>query len=289
METIWLLYDDSDFEINRGFAEMLAHRGATRSLALKPVLLSQLTLFMDEVGTPRCLLNGQNACPRAVLSRQRDWLISRHFELMGIPVFNNSLVCRIANDKRITHQFLNGLPMPRTTFLLPCQTGPSYGASFPLILKPASSHGGDRVCLVQNEAEWQAALAAIRPACAIEQDAATESGRDLRVYVVGGRIIAGVLRTAAQGVVSNFKRGGHVALHAITDEERLLVQSVIDRFDRAGAPLVLAGVDLLFHHGRPVIGEVEDVVGSRMLYQTSDIDIASLFLNEIVRLLARHE
>ena len=33
----------------------------------------------------------------------------------------------------------------------------------------------------------------------------------------------------------------------------------------------------LFH--RPVVNEVEDVVGSRMLYQTSDIDIVSLFLD----------
>ncbi len=40
----------------------------------------------------------------------------------------------------------------------------------------------------------------------------------------------------------------------------------------------MAGVDLLYDQGRPVIGEVEDVVGSRMLYQTSDIDIVSLYL-----------
>ena len=41
----------------------------------------------------------------------------------------------------------------------------------------------------------------------------------------------------------------------------------------------MAGVDLLYDHGQPVVGEVEDVVGSRMLYKTSDIDIVSLFLN----------
>ena len=87
------------------------------------------------------------------------------------------------------------------------------------------------------------------------------------------------VRTAAQGVVSNFKRGGSVALHSLTPQERALAQAVIDRFSSAGAPLTLAGVDLMNDRGRPVVNEVEDVVGSRMLYQTSDIDIVSLFVD----------
>ena len=99
------------------------------------------------------------------------------------------------------------------------------------------------------------------------------------MYVVHGRIVAAVMRTAAQGVVSNFKRGGSVALRGLTPQERALAQAVIDRFSSAGAPLTLAGVDLMNDHGRPVVNEVEDVVGSRMLYQTSDIDIVSLFLD----------
>ena len=112
------------------------------------------------------------------------------------------------------------------------------------------------------------------------------AGQDLRVYVVHGRIVAGVMRTAAHGVVSNFKRGGSVALHALTPQERALAQAVIGRFARAGAPLTLAGVDLMFDRGRPVVNEVEDVVGSRMLYQTSDIDIVSLFLDGISDIVA---
>lgn len=85
------------------------------------------------------------------------------------------------------------------------------------------------------------------------------------MYVVHGRIVAAVMRTAAQGVVSNFKRGGSVALHSLTPQERALAQAVIDRFSSAGAPLTLAGVDLMNDRGRPVVNEVEDVVGSRQL------------------------
>ena len=113
------------------------------------------------------------------------------------------------------------------------------------------------------------------------QSVVKRPGRDLRVYVLFGQIVAGVMRTAQSGVVSNYKRGGNVELHALTREERQLVEEVIARFNAAGAPLCFAGVDLLYEDYGPVIGEVEDVVGSRMLYRVSDLDIVGLYLDEI--------
>lgn len=279
MDTLWLLYDEADLALNVGFAELMRDRGQARGLDIVPVTTRELTLGMDPSGTPICLRDGVAARPRAVLSRQRSSLISFHFEQMGIPVFNSARVCAICNDKRVTHQFLSGLPMPETVFLPAGCCAPPPGTRFPVILKPACSHGGDRVTLVHNEREWCEAAAAILPQPALQQAVVDGAGQDLRVYVVHGRIVAGVLRTAAQGVVSNFKRGGHVALHTLSPQEHMLAQAVIDRFALAGAPLTFAGVDLMVDRGRPVVNEVEDVVGSRMLYQTSDIDIVSLFLD----------
>ena len=285
MKTLWLVYDDIDYAVNQSFARMMQERGEPLGLDVQAVVLSELVLGMTEDGQPFCLRSGVAARPDAILSRQRDSLISEHFERMGIPVFNNSLVCRICNDKRITYQFLQGLPMPQTSFLSPLYKEPPAGTQFPVVLKPACSHGGDRILVVHTPEEWQEAAKRILPEPALQQAVVTEAGQDLRVYVLGGQILAGVMRTARSGVVSNFKQGGHVALHELTQEERSLAQAVIDRFEQAGAPLHMAGVDLLYDHGHPVIGEVEDVVGSRMLYNTSDIDIVALYLQHIVKML----
>jgi glutathione synthase/RimK-type ligase-like ATP-grasp enzyme len=118
---------------------------------------------------------------------------------------------------------------------------------------------------------------------ALHQAVVDQPGRDLRVYVLFGQILAGVMRTAKAGVVSNFKLGGSVALHELTDAERLLAEAVIQRFEDAGAPLCMAGVDLLYSDDGPVVSEVEDVVGSRMLYQVSDIDLVVLYLQGIAQ------
>ena len=143
--------------------------------------------------------------------------------------------------------------------------------------------------LCADRGEWLEASARIRPEPMLEQRVVTEAGRDLRVYVVFGEIVAGVMRTAKTGVVSNFKLGGGVSLHELTQAERALATQVIERFAQSGAPLCFAGVDLLYDHGEPVVSEVEDVVGSRMLYQVSEIDVANLYLSQLAEILRRGE
>lgn len=281
MKTCWLLYDAPDLAVNRDFAAMMKDYGSRYGLHIQAVTLQQLTLGMDSAGQPYTLWSGSPARPDAVLSRMRlDW-VSEHFERMGIPVFNNSKVCRICNDKRRTHQFLQGLPMADTIFVTDAGGVP---ATLPRVVKPADGHGGEAVQLISDEAAWQKAVCqpgieSSRPL--LHQAVVEKPGRDLRVYVLFGQILAGVMRTAKQGVVSNFKLGGDVALHPLTDAERTLAQAVIERFEAAGAPLHMAGVDLLYSKAGPLISEVEDVVGSRMLYKVSDIDLADLYLRGI--------
>ena len=153
-------------------------------------------------------------------------------------------------------------------------------------LKPADGHGGESVQLLENSTAYDEAVRKLntngsRPS--LHQAVIDQPGLDLRVYVLFGKILAGVLRTAKAGVISNFKLGGSVVLHELTDAERDLAQAVIQRFEEAGAPLCMAGVDLLYSNSGPVISEVEDVVGSRMLYQVSDIDLVELYLQGIAQ------
>ena len=281
MKIGWLLYEGSDLAENRNYAEHITRLGLVRGLTIETVRMAQLSLGVDEGGALTLRKDGRPALPDFMLARHRDALVSEHFERMGVPVFNGARVCALCNDKRATLQFLAGLPMLATTFVNHrYAVAPAEGA-YPLVVKPAASHGGDRVCRVANEYEWREAVDEILPQDIVQQQVATEAGRDLRVYVLFGEIVAAVMRTATRGIVSNFKRGGDVRLHTLAEGERALVRAVVERFRDAGAPLCFAGVDLLYHHGAPVIGEVEDVVGSRMLYKVSDMDIAGMYLDAV--------
>ncbi|NLI21274.1 MAG: ATP-grasp domain-containing protein [Clostridiales bacterium] len=281
MKTGWLLYDEGDLAKNRDFAAYFEREGEKRGLTIETVRTSQLAMGVRANGALWLRRDGRETLPNFAVSRQRDALVSAQLEGLGVPVFNGSRVCAICNDKRVTHQFLAGLPMMETTFVSHRYAVAPGEDAYPLVVKPACGHGGQGVRRVANEYEWRDAVDDILPQDILQQKIADGGGRDLRLYVLFGQIVAAVLRTAREGIVSNFKRGGAVAAHAPTPEERRLAELVVARFEAAGAPLCFAGVDLLCHGGAPVIGEVEDVVGSRMLYQVSDLDIVGLYLDRL--------
>ena len=279
----WLLYDEQDFAVNRDFAELVHREGERLGLCIRPVLTYELPLRAGRDEGFLVLANGREVSrPEFVISRQRNPNISDQLEAVGIPVFNNAKVCRLCNDKRRTITFLEGFPMMPGKFVLP--TDPLYppaGTAYPVILKPAGGHGGDRVLWADNDAQWQAAAQRIAPDPIVQQEVADNIGKDLRVYIVFGKIVGAVMRTAKQGFISNFKKGGQAAWHVLTAQEHDLAMRVVHRFSQENAELCLAGVDFLYHQGNPVIGEVEDVVGSRMLYHVSDVNIVRLFLEAL--------
>ncbi len=266
----WLLYDAGDYEDNRMFAAHMQDKAQPLGLELQVVFTHTLAFPL-------------HTQPDFVISRQRNPKISQALEREGIPVFNSAKVCKICNDKRATHAFLQGLPQMETHFVDSDATYQPTDDTYPLVIKPALGHGGDRVVLAENEAELRGALAAILPKPALVQETASGAGRDLRVYVLFGNIVAAVMRTAKEGIVSNYKRGGTIELHTVTEAETALVSKILQRFAEHGAPLSFAGVDMLYQDGKPVVSEVEDVVGSRMLYQLSDIDIIDLYIQEIAK------
>ncbi len=279
-KTCWMLYDQADLAINRDFVHWMQQLAIPMGMEVCAVCTEDLTIGMDEQGHPFCLQKGVSTRPDFVLSRQRDTLYPLHFEHMGIPVYNGSRVCELCNDKRKTHQFLQGLPMPYSVFLTASSMVELPPIPFPFVLKPAKSHGGDRIFRIDSLQLWQEKIKLILPEEAICQSVASDEGKDLRVYVLFGKIVAGVMRTAKHGLVSNYKQGGGVCLHTLSSQEIALANEVIKRFDQEKAPLMFAGIDFLYHNGKPLIGEVEDVVGSRMLYETSDLDIAKMLLQK---------
>jgi glutathione synthase/RimK-type ligase-like ATP-grasp enzyme len=101
--------------------------------------------------------------------------------------------------------------------------------------------------------------------------------QDLRVYVIGNKIQAAVLRTAKEGFKSNYSLGGEVSLYFLSEQETEIVNTIMDQFDFG-----LVGIDFIIgDEGELIFNEIEDVVGSRMLYRCSDINIVERYLKFI--------
>ncbi|MBR0135527.1 MAG: ATP-grasp domain-containing protein [Clostridia bacterium] len=205
-----------------------------------------------------------------IINRGRDAELTRYLEQNGLFVTNPSDVTETANDKYLTYERLkSSVPMLETHILT--EGGPPI--PFPFVAKPAGGHGGNGVTMIRSESDL-AAYRAAHSEKSVIQPVATDTGRDMRVYVIGGKPIAAMMRESKTDFRSNFSLGGSaeiVPLDTLAADELSLIEAVT-----ALLPLDYAGVDIMHDHGRAILNEIEDPVGARMLYIYAGIDPAAM-------------
>ncbi len=220
-----------------------------------------------------------------VINRCRDYLLARHFEAMKIRVFNSALVNEIGNHKGLTCEYLAqyGIAMPVTTTTIENRKLSTYLTKLQetVVVKAVHGHGGSQVCLYEP-----GKLERIDEICGIMdgEDVVVQPyikgrGQDVRVYVIGNEIIGAVLRTATKDFRSNYSLGGKVEAYDLDKEEISRVQQILDvlSFDYAGIDFMIK------EDGSLLFNEIEDVVGARMLYQCTNLDAISLYMEYIAK------
>ena len=102
-------------------------------------------------------------------------------------------------------------------------------------------------------------------------------GKDLRCFVIGGKVVASIQREAAPGEFrANIHRGGSARPVKITPEER----STAVRSAKAMG-LNVAGVDLLRSRRGPVVMEVNSSPGLEGIEKATGKDVAGMIVGFI--------
>lgn len=281
--TGWIIYSRHDYEHNRAFAQSFVSCGKKHGVDIFPVTLDDIRFDVSATG-PRFSCSLGIPYPDFVISRFREHKLSHHFELCSVPVFNNSFVSYICNDKFLTHQYLSlhSIDMMDTALVSHelFKTSPSC---LPCVVKSVGGHGGSEVFMAADKNEFLH-YSGMCSHGAIAQPVASVRGKDMRVYVLGREVLACVLREAESDFRSNYSLGGKVSLCTLTAEQRMVVDKVTALFDFG-----LVGIDFIFDNNRFVLNEIEDVVGCRMLYRVADIDPVELYLDFMLNKIRKGE
>ncbi len=264
----FIIYSKEDVDKNRIFIEMLQNEFKQHDIELELVISEQYNY---------------NELPDFALNRSRDYKISESFELHQIPVFNRAEVTRLANNKAWTYNYLRGT-VPFMEFEYKGETYADEQITFPYVLKGCEGHGGNQVFMIEDEEHLKKALNEIGSEEYIKQRCASDLGKDVRVYILGNKIRAAVLRTSDKSFKSNFSLGGNVQNYNLNQEEKTMVENILKVF-----PIDYGGIDFIFDKGKAVFNEIEDAVGARMLYQVSDIDIVKEYAGYIISKLKQKE
>ena len=233
-----------------------------------------------------------------IINRSRDYEISLFFENNGIRSFNSSEIIRIANDKDLTYKhlsehnisFLPYITIP-TEFILDASNDIILSVAcefgFPFVFKPAEGHGGAHVYLVSNQDEFIEIINNINFEINSKslsykkfliQKPSNTLGKDLRVYILNNNIYASILRSSSKDFRANFSLGGATEEYKLSEHEIAQVNEIIKHM-----PSDLCGIDFVYNSKEIIINEVEDAVGTRMLYSNTSFDIVNDYVKYIIK------
>jgi len=291
----WILYKDSAAALKPEAYEIkrLIETGAQKGHEIGVFKPEQFELLVTAQNDRSLLVDGNVVpLPDVLLPRMGAGTtyfalsVIRQFERLGVPTFNTSLSTETVRDKLFTHQLLSraNLPIPKTMLAkFPIDIGLVERAlGFPIVVKTLSGTQGSGVFLCETRLHFEDLMELIRAtqsnANLIFQEFISDSrGRDVRILVIGGRVVAAMERTSVNdNFKANFSLGGDVKpFKPNRDAEWLALESA------RLLGLDIAGIDLLFDGDGFKICEANSSPGFEGIEKCCETDIASEILDFI--------
>lgn len=280
--------NETHYETRRFIEEARAH-----NIDLQVLSPQQFELFVNKDDECSIYVDGEPiGMPDFVIPRLGSGTsyfalaLIRQFERLNIPCINSSLGIETVKDKLFSQQILahRKLPVPKTMLMkFPVDIDfITKKFAYPLVIKTLSGSLGKGVFLMENRKQLEDFSRMIELANAnlnvIVQEMVEDSrGRDLRVFVVGGRVVGCMQRTAkANDFRANFSAGGSVESYEITPAIEWIA---LEASKLLG--LDIAGVDLLFDHDSFKICEVNSSPMFKGLESCVDINVPEVIFDYI--------
>jgi ribosomal protein S6--L-glutamate ligase len=219
--------------------------------------------------------------------------VLRQFEVQGVFPLNESVAIGRSRDKLRALQLLarEGIGLPVTAFA----HGPRRAEDVikevggtPCVIKLLEGTQGRGVILAETAASARSiieAFSATNTNILVQEYIKEAGGNDIRVLVVGGKVVASVMRSCKMGEFrANLHRGGKAETVAISDQE---ARAAVRSAEVLG--LNVAGVDLLRSSRGPVVVEVNSSPGIEGMEQASGVDAAGAMIEFLERHARRGE
>lgn len=254
-----VVYDRTRYANNQWLAQQYCVQGAARGIRTTMVFVEELDAYLRT-----------HEPPQFAIMRCENQQARQQLEALGTHTSNSARASWLCNDKMrtLTHARELGARTLRTSKFAVHELFDAV--SYPVVIKPLDGHGGFAVAHIHNAAELTEYLQTYQFAPDTEllcQEVADVIGKDLRVYVLGDRILAAMLRHAPGQFLSNFTRGGTATRVELSAADHAMVLELAQGFGTD-----FAGFDFFPSPTGLILNEVEDIVGMRMLYAHTTID-----------------
>ena len=217
--------------------------------------------------------------------------VARQFTALGAYCLNDSDSIARSRDKLRSLQILSQhqIPMPTTGFAhSPADTKEiiKMVGGAPLIVKLLEGTQGKGVVLAETNKAAESVINAFKSLQAnilVQEFIKEADGKDIRCFVVDGKVIGSIQRSAAAGEFrANLHLGGTASAVRITPQERKVAVTAAKAMG-----LQVAGVDIIRSHTGPKVLEINSSPGLEGIESITAKNIAGMMIECIEKNLKR--
>lgn len=243
---------ESDYGVNR-----LLQAAKTKGIELEVLTANQFELVVTRDDKKSILIDDkQTQIPDFVIPRLGSnttyyaLAVIRQLEHLGVYICNGSEAIESVKDKLRMHQLLahSNLPTPKTMLVkFPIEISVvRREINFPLLIKNVTGTEGAGINLCESEDHFIDVMELVyshnnKANIILQEFIQSSRGQDLRVFVLGGRVVGCMRRSSSTSFKANYSRGGKVESFELTSEIEWLATETAKL-----ANLDIAGIDLLF-------------------------------------------
>ncbi len=237
-------------------------------------------------------LSEQQEFPDFAVLLDKDILLGYFLKSRGVPVYNDPAIIDLCDNKATQYLRLSErqIPMPKT--IVAPKVYPNFsiqGSGYyegvlnqlglPMIIKEGHGSFGMKVYLIETEKQFYEKVESLSGIDYVFQEFISESrGRDIRVNIVGGKIVAAMKRQSDTDFRANITNGGRAFPVELTHEQQ---QLALNAAEAVGA--VFAGVDLLYGpNDETLVCEVNAAAHIRNILNVTGINVGDAMIRYIV-------
>lgn len=266
--TGWIIYNGTLNipKINK-LVDSLIIEGEKLDIELKKVKNTEIIPTYNNEGKAELLYLKDLESPKFIIFWDKDVLLARHLEKMGFKVFNSSKAIEYCDHKGLMHLELSNsnIQMPRTIlspmifdyllnsegYLVKCFD--ELGKD--VIIKESKGSFGMQVYSIKNKEDFIKKVMDLNKRnidFIMQENTKSSYGKDIRVNIIGDKVIGAMLRESDKDFRANISQGGKGKLINLTIEQEELALKA-----HKVLGLDFSGVDLLFgENNKPILCEV---------------------------------
>ena len=209
----------------------------------------------------------------------------RQFQSAGAYCLNDTISISRSRDKLRSLQLLSdrNIDMPMTGFAnSPLDTKEiiKMVGGAPLVVKLLEGAQGRGVVLAETSKAAETVINAFKSLQAnilVQEFIKEAGGQDIRCFVINGKVVGAIQRTAADGEFrANIHLGGTASVVKLTAEEKKMAIKAAKAMN-----LVVAGVDIIRSSRGPLVLEINSSPGLEGIEMITGKDIAGLMIQAI--------